>query len=152
MTTLLFLCTGNTCRSPMAAAFFTHLLGDAPGVRGISAGLAASGGPATPQAIRVAAERGVDLSAHRSRPLALALEERPDLVLCMASSHLAPARSLIKGTVPVRLYGAFLELPGDPEVPDPYGGTLAVYRTVATLLWDWSPLLLDLQTRKGQGT
>lgn len=157
MIPILFVCSGNTCRSPMAAAFFNaRAEADAPssGLRAESAGIAAvPGAPATAPAIQAAAERGVDLSRHRARCLDESLWKQASLVLCLSSTHLRFLRGwAVKGAPVPRLYGEYLSLKGSPEVPDPYGGTLAVYRTVATLLWDWSPLLLDLQARKEQGT
>ena len=89
MSTVLFVCTGNQCRSPMAESIARREL-DRAGYREvtvISAGLLATGMPATPLAIRVLARRGLDISAHRSRHLDEALSPVPDLVVGMAREH-----------------------------------------------------------------
>ena len=88
---VLFVCTGNLCRSPMAEALFKLIVrsrryDDEIHVR--SAGTWASkGSPATPDAVDVLAAVGVDLAAHRSRPLRRAHIEWADLVVAMTSVH-----------------------------------------------------------------
>jgi protein-tyrosine-phosphatase len=96
---ILFVCTGNTCRSPMAEGFCKKLLAEQTGCtpdqlpqRGffvLSAGLAAMmGGKAAPEAVEVAREYGVDLSCHSSRPLTPRLLAQADYVIAMTQSHL----------------------------------------------------------------
>ena len=81
---LLFVCTGNTCRSPMAAAIasraieqrgWSHVAVQSAGIAG------ASDLPASENAVRVAAEHGLDLAGHRSQPLTAALIRWADLIL-----------------------------------------------------------------------
>jgi protein-tyrosine-phosphatase len=91
MTSILVVCTGNICRSPMAEGFLRDALqrrfGDlAPAVS--SAGTHGwEGAPATPEGIEAAAELGVDTSMHRGRRLTRAIALEADLLLCMASDH-----------------------------------------------------------------
>ena len=96
--TFLFVCTGNTCRSPMAAAVFRKLLAarlqcseeDLPanGYRIVSAGLAAlQGAPAAPEAIELVESRGGRLSRHQSQPLSSRLLAQADYVFTMTNSH-----------------------------------------------------------------
>lgn len=91
MSGVLVKCTGNICRSPMAegllrAAPERHLGADAPPVS--SAGVSGLHGTgATPNAIAVAAERGVDVAAHRVRILTRSLLADADVVACMARRH-----------------------------------------------------------------
>jgi L-threonylcarbamoyladenylate synthase len=96
--TFLFVCTGNTCRSPMAAAVFRKLLAarlqcseeDLPanGYRVVSAGLAAlQGAPAAPEAIELVESRGGRLSRHQSQPLSSRLLAQADYVFTMTNSH-----------------------------------------------------------------
>src|SRR4051794_7273086 len=88
---LLFVCTGNTCRSPMAEAIARAELERRgwSNVRVASAGLAAAAGePATREAVVVAARRGLDLGGHRARQLSAEIIGWADLVLGMSSSHL----------------------------------------------------------------
>jgi protein-tyrosine phosphatase len=91
MTSILVVCTGNVCRSPMAEGFLrkslVDVLGDAaPDVT--SSGTAGwEGSEAMPEAVAAAAELGVDISAHRARRLLPEMAETADLVLCMAREH-----------------------------------------------------------------
>ncbi len=82
---VLFVCTGNICRSPMAEVLFAHL---APDVEVGSAGtMDWSGQPAHEYAIAAMAERGLDLSAHRSRRLSEYLVDESDLIVAMTRNH-----------------------------------------------------------------
>lgn len=88
-------CTGNTCRSPMAAALLARRLDDA-GVKAVvsSAGLLFDGKPATDHGQAVMADRGIDTSGHRSRRLRSDIVSRADLVIGMARSHVREAVAL----------------------------------------------------------
>ena len=82
---VLFVCTGNICRSPMAEVLFAHL---APDVEVGSAGtMDWSGQPAHEYAIAAMAERGLDLSTHRSRRLSEYLVDESDLIVAMTRNH-----------------------------------------------------------------
>jgi protein-tyrosine phosphatase len=89
------LCTGNTCRSPMAAALLGRRLDDA-GVKAVvsSAGLLFDGKPATDHGRAVMADRGLDTSGHRSRRLRTDLVTGADVVIGMARSHVREAVAL----------------------------------------------------------
>lgn len=128
---ILFVCTGNTCRSPMAAAIARDELRRRGWlhVRVDSAGLAAEpGAPASDGALRAAAADGVDLSAHLAQPLSPALLEWADLVLGMSEAHAAAAMRAGKAES-VATLGAFAAGPGGRGEPvaDPFGGSPAVY-------------------------
>ena len=135
--TLLFVCTGNTCRSPMAWGLARKMLADragctaeelpAHGVEVLSAGVfAGDGAPATAEAIAAAAEYGADIADHRSRKLTTELIREADLVFCMTESHVAGVICLAPGAAEkVR------RLDPRRNVPDPIGGSLAVYRQTA---------------------
>ncbi len=85
---ILMLCTGNTCRSPMAAALLARRLDEA-GVKAVvsSAGLLFDGKPATDHGQAVMADRGIDTSGHRSRKLRPEILTGADIVIGMARSH-----------------------------------------------------------------
>lgn len=90
---ILFLCTGNTCRSPMALGLARTRLGGRD-VELLSAGILPSGYPATDEAIETMAERDIDISGHLSTNVRDALDPEPDLILAMAAQHVREAVSL----------------------------------------------------------
>ncbi|MFI5208544.1 MAG: low molecular weight protein arginine phosphatase [Gemmatimonadales bacterium] len=128
---ILFLCTGNICRSPMAEAIARTLLEDKgrADIAVSSAGTAAAvGSPASEGAYLVGMEKGLDLSAHMARQVTEAHVETADLVLGMSLSHVQRAQ-LIGGRGKTWLLGEFAGQDRDhAEVDDPYGGDLDDYR------------------------
>jgi protein-tyrosine-phosphatase len=131
---ILFVCTGNTCRSPMAAALFNRLAtaGDAE-YEALSAGLAAAeGSPATYNSQKaMEAYPGTDLSCHRSRRLSHADIEEAHLVLVMEKAHRQYILSLYPEayqkvfTLKEYVYGT------DGDITDPYGSNEEEYRLCA---------------------
>ena len=131
MTNILLVCTGNTCRSPLAEALLRTKLAER-GVGGVEVGSAGTGAwdgaPASEGAYLVALEHGLDLSAHRARLLTRELVATADLVLTMARHHRARVEQLGSG-IQAHLLGEFAgRTGGDAEVRDPFGGDLEGYR------------------------
>lgn len=113
----LIICSGNTCRSPMAAALLAARVGENDSV--CSAGLyACEGMPAAQNAVAVCAERGLDISYHRAVQVTPEHLQAADRILVMTADHAALLQAL--GVPPERI--AVL------GVPDPFGGDVETYR------------------------
>lgn len=128
---LLFVCTGNTCRSPMCEGYLKHLCEKA-GMRTIavaSAGLSAGTGgqPASANAVSAVRASGVDLSGHRNRPLTKKMAEQADLILVMTRTHRLLLGSMLPGAL--EKTHLLLEFAGrnNADVADPYGGSQETY-------------------------
>lgn len=99
---VLFVCTGNICRSPMGEALLRHRLDErgCPDVEVASVGTwAYYGREATDEAIETVRKRGVDLSAHRSRPVEIDELRRADIIVAMTSVHVREISSLAPDVV-----------------------------------------------------
>ena len=132
---VLFVCSGNTCRSPLAEVLFRRMLQEAgrPDVIIGSAGSAAiDGAPASEGAYLVALEQGLDLSGHRARLLTRDLVEDADVILAMSRGHLARLERL-GAKDRAHLLGEYAGVTGGgAEVRDPFGSDVETYR--ATLM------------------
>lgn len=137
---ILFVCTGNTCRSPLAEVIARRSLADRgwENVEVRSAGVAAvSGAPASEAAARTAVRHGLDLSPHRSNVLGPELLAWADLVLTMSAGHLArvaDAGAAEKAAL-LTTFAAGDDSTGVlPSVPDPFGGSDYEYEATFILL------------------
>lgn len=149
---VLLVCSGNTCRSPMAAALLRDLWRRAdPGwdLQVDSAGLGAFPGlPAAENAVTAMKARGIDLSGHRSRPVAGL--EGYDLVLGMTRAH----RDALRARYPAfadRIFtlGEYAGTGGD--LSDPFGGSLEVYEQTARALEQALQAVVERIRREGSG-
>lgn len=131
MRSILLVCTGNICRSPLAEAIMRRELEARPELHAAvsSAGTGAwEGAPASEGAYLVAIEHGLDLSGHRARLLTRDLVRTADLILTMARHHRVRVHEL-GGEGRTNLLGAYAGLAGpDAEVSDPFGSDIEVYR------------------------
>jgi len=134
---ILFVCTGNTCRSPMAEGIFSHMIAqrlscppDELPARGImvrSAGTGAfGGGRASPEAVEVCKRRGIDITEHRGRGLSLELIHPSDYIYTMGRQHLETVRMLAPSDA-----SKATTLHPSEEIADPLGGSLEDYERAA---------------------
>jgi len=128
---VLFVCSGNTCRSPLAEAALKRMLGESAGkVEVRSAGVSAwDGAPASDGARAVARRHGLDLEGHQSRRLTSAILAGQDLVLLMNPGDLLRVRALDPegGAEVFGLADFGRSRPEGVGVPDPYGGPPEAY-------------------------
>lgn len=148
-TTILFVCSGNTCRSPMASAVARVIVARQLGVRPdeldkadvqiLSAGtFAMPGMKASPQAVEAAAILGGDLGSHRSRTLTPELVNQADVIFTMGQSHAQTVWALSPPPAT-----RILPLDPDGDVEDPIGGDLSLYLSLARQFEQLIPRRLD---------
>lgn len=133
---ILFVCTGNTCRSPIAEGLCRKMLAERIGcemgeleARGYvveSAGtMAGPGHPASPESLEVLLTRGVDAKTGRSQPVGIDLLHTADHILTMTANHAEQVKSISQRDAhKVRMLA-------DDDIGDPIGGPLAQYESVA---------------------
>ena len=138
--TMLLVCSGNTCRSPMAEVIGRQILAEqrgtggedleSAGIRVLSAGtFAATGVPASPEAVAVVSKMGMDLTHHRSRSLVPELIHGADVIYCMTADH----RDAVLSMVP-SVADKVETLDPHGDVSDPMGLDAISYQRCAELI------------------
>ncbi|MHC4292962.1 MAG: L-threonylcarbamoyladenylate synthase [Planctomycetota bacterium] len=137
---ILFVCTGNTCRSPMAEGMFKKYLAEKidcgvdelekMGYKVLSAGIMnLDGAPASSESLKACATKGIDLSLHRSRRLTLELIEQSDFIYGLSLEHCSRIASISPEA------GEKCKLLADGRnIPDPIGQSQQVYKECADLI------------------
>ena len=148
---ILFVCLGNICRSPLAEGFArAHAARLNLAADGLdSAGLADwhHGKPPNPRAIAVAADHGIDLTAQRSRPIRASDFSAFDIILAMDQSVLDELAGSRTASMPAHL-ALYLDFAGEGrrDVPDPYYGTEKDYEAVARTIAAVTPAIFERAT------
>lgn len=135
---IVFVCTGNTCRSPLAEVLCKKTLAERLGCpveelpdRGfvvMSAGVNAfEGAPASPESVAIAREQGLELSSHCSQGLHQSLAQQADTLVCMTNGHL---ESVLSYFPEIQDRARLLSSEGQ-DLPDPIGQTIEIYRKCA---------------------
>src|SRR4051812_23037289 len=131
MKTILFVCTGNVCRSPMAEGIFRHVMKGRRDVQVLSAGIGAmEGQPPSTYAVQAVRELGIDISKQRSRMLTAELVQEADYIFGMTHSHVVTFFLLYphaaEKTFLLREFDDTLDI-FEKDISDPIGGSYDVY-------------------------
>ncbi|HEV2046609.1 MAG TPA: serine hydroxymethyltransferase [Chthoniobacterales bacterium] len=146
MKSVLFVCTGNICRSPIAEGLFRRSIGNRKDVEIASAGVhAVRGQPPSLYAVQVCEEQGVNISDLRSQPLTAALVDRATHVFAMTGAHLETIQMLFPQGAEKSFLLREFEEPGATvwrDVPDPIGLGRDVYEECARTIKNALPSVL----------
>lgn len=145
---VVFVCTANVCRSPMAEKLFEHALAESKSknkVKVFSAGISAmDGDQASENSLQACEEVGLDLTDHRSAALTRATLENASAIFCMTESHRALLNMYfeVPESTSIFLMREFIE-DGSKELPDPFGQDMDVYRECRNRMQESLPSLVN---------
>ncbi|WP_277349123.1 low molecular weight protein arginine phosphatase [Luteolibacter luteus] len=153
---VLFICTGNTCRSPMAESLFRKAVEKRGDFIVQSAGVAAyPGDKANPETVKLLSSRGIAVDGFRSQPLSEELVEQATHIFAMTSGHLEALENLFPDySDKFYLTCEFVEIPGRgvaADVPDPIGMGRKAYEETAKTLDLAIPTLIAFIDQTWQG-
>lgn len=136
---ILFVCTGNTCRSPMAAAIMNKIAEENEmDVKALSAGIFAEiGSGASENAIKAMRLYEISLKEHKATQLTEKMIDEADIVLTMTEGQ----KLMIEGYAPEKIFSLYEFLSSEGDIADPYGGDLDEYNETAQEIYD---ALVDL--------
>src|SRR5256885_1724287 len=146
MKTILFVCTGNICRSPMAEGIFRRAVEGRGTYRVLSAGLGAmEGQPPSIYAVQAVRELGIDISGQRSRMLTPDMVQQADYIFGMTHSHIDTVMLLYphaaEKTFLLREFDETLDI-FEKDISDPIGGSYEVYLNCRDQIEQGLPSLL----------
>jgi len=143
---VLFVCTGNICRSPIAEGLFRRLIGNRKDIEVASAGVhAVRGQPPSLYAVEVCAEEGTDISGLRSQPLTATLVDQATHIFAMTGAHVETIQTLFPRSAEKTFLLREFEEPGTTvwrDVPDPIGLGREVYEDCACIIKNTLPSVL----------
>jgi glycine hydroxymethyltransferase len=143
---VLFVCTGNICRSPIAEGLFRRLTGNRKDIEVASAGVhAVRGQPPSLYAVEVCAAEGTDISGLRSQPLTGALVDQATHIFAMTGAHLETIQTLFPQSADKTFLLREFEEPGTTvwrDLPDPIGLGREVYEDCARTVKNALPSVL----------
>lgn len=141
---IIFICTGNTCRSPMAEAIGKDLAKK----RGLELEILSRGiavwdsAPAHPNAIKVMRQYNLDLSDHISKQITPQDMKENSLILTMTRNHKAAVSQILESrNSEIYTIREFIKMDGD--IPDPYGGDIEIYKICAEEIYHTVKKALD---------
>ncbi len=131
---ILFVCTGNTCRSPMAAAIMNKIAKENEmDIKASSAGIfAEEGSGASENAVRAMRLYEISLKDHKATQLTEKMINEADIVLTMTEGQ----KLMIEGYAPEKIFSLYEFLSSEGDIADPYGGDLDEYNETAQEIYD----------------